>query len=70
MPELSHLDCRYILNFFTVASLVLGTLKLLGLVGWPWLWVLAPAGLSVTCEMVVLLWFLSKRLLAWRLDRW
>ena len=34
------------LNFFTVATLILGTLKLLGYVDWSWTWVLEPAALS------------------------
>ena len=35
------------LNFFTAATLILGTLKLLGYVDWSWIWVLAPAALSI-----------------------
>ena len=41
------------LNFFTVATLILGTLKLLGYVDWSWTWVLAPAALSIAVELAV-----------------
>ena len=40
------------LNFFTVATLILGTLKLLGYIDWAWWWVLAPAAVSIAVELV------------------
>ena len=40
------------LNFFTAATLILGALKLLGYVDWSWIWVLAPAALSIAAELV------------------
>ncbi len=58
------------LNFFTMASLILGTLKLLGFIDWPWLWVLAPAGFVIGCQLAVTLWIAGRGLLVSRNEEW
>ena len=58
------------LNFFSVATLILGTLKLLGYIDWAWWWVLAPAAVSLAVELVQAAFGLAVLLEAGRSRRW
>jgi hypothetical protein len=42
-------------GFFGLLSLVFITLKLLGVINWSWLWVLAPVWIPITIAIVILI---------------
>ena len=57
-------------NLFHGATLIVGTLKLLGHVGWPRLWVLALAALSIAIDLVSSATPLAVFSRNWKRDEW
>lgn len=45
-------------GFFGILTLIFITLKLLGVINWSWVWVLAPAWIPVAIVLVILLFLL------------
>jgi hypothetical protein len=48
------------IGFCGLLAIVFITLRLVGVIGWPWLWVLAPIWIPVAVILVgILLWIIS-----------